>query len=68
MVHQFRPSFPHKLNADGTYLSICTLCRVTVATAKTEAELARHDQSHECDPIRLCQLSEWRPGSHVVAL
>jgi hypothetical protein len=67
MVHQFWPSFPHKLNADGTYCSMCTLCRVTVATAKTEAELARHEQRHECDPIRLCQLSEWWPGSHAVA-
>jgi hypothetical protein len=68
MVHQFSPSFPHRLNADGAFHSICTLCRVTVATTKTKAELARHEKSHECNPIRLRQLSECRLGSHVVAL
>jgi hypothetical protein len=68
MVHQFRPSFPHRLNADGTYHSICTLCRVIVTAAKSEAELARHEQSHECNPIRLYQLSQFRPGAHAIAL
>ena len=68
MVHQFRPSFPKVLSADGTYHSICTLCRLTVASAKSEAELAHHEQSHECNPIRLYQLSQFRAGSHTIAL
>jgi hypothetical protein len=68
MVQQFRPNFPRRLNPDGSYYSICTLCRLTVATAKTEDELAQYERCHECNPIRLFQLSELRPGSHAIAL
>jgi hypothetical protein len=68
MVQNFRPNFPHRLNADGSYRSICTLCRVEVATAKAESELSLHEQNHKCNPIRLYQLSEFRPGSHAIGL
>jgi len=68
MLQQDRPNFPHRLNADGSYNSICTLCRLTVATANPESELAHHEQNHKCRPIRLDQLSEFRPGSHEIAL
>jgi hypothetical protein len=68
MVQQFWPNFPHRLNADGSYDSICTLCRLTVATAKAEDDLARHERKHECNPVRLYQLHELRPGSHAIAL
>ena len=68
MFQQFRPNFPHRLNADGSYNSICTLCRITVATAKAEKELAPHEQNHKCNPLRLYQLSEFRLGSHPIAL
>jgi hypothetical protein len=68
MVQQFWPNFPHRFNADGSYDSICTLCQMTVATAKTEAELYQHERRHECNPDRLYRLSELRPGSHAIAL
>jgi hypothetical protein len=68
MVQQFRPNFPHRLNADGAYDSICTLCRVTVASTRVEADLSQHERSHKCNPVRLYQLSQFRPGAHAVAL
>jgi hypothetical protein len=48
MVHQYRPNFPHRFNADGSYDSICTLCRLAVATTRIEAELSQHEQNHKC--------------------
>jgi hypothetical protein len=48
MVHQYRPNFPHRFNADGSYDSICSLCRLAVATARIEAELSQHERNHKC--------------------
>jgi hypothetical protein len=59
MVQQFRPNFPHRLKADGSYESICTLCHLTVATAGTEAALLHQELNHTCNPIRLYQLNEY---------
>jgi hypothetical protein len=59
MVHQYSPNFPHRFNPDGTYDSICTLCHLTVARVKTEAELSQHEQSHKCIPLRLMEVSEY---------
>ena len=50
MVHQYKPNFPHRFNSDGSYGSICTLCRLTVATERTEAELCQHERNHKCNP------------------
>ena len=50
MVHQYKPNFPHRFNADGSYDSICTLCRLTVATARIEAELSQFEHNHACNP------------------
>jgi hypothetical protein len=36
--------------------SICSDCLVTIASAKDEDELARLEQAHVCDPVRLYQL------------
>jgi hypothetical protein len=66
MVQQFRPNFPHRLNANGTYDSICTKCHLTIATVKAENELAQHERNHECNPIRLYQLSERSFGAHAI--
>jgi hypothetical protein len=49
MVHLYRPDFPHRFSANGSFVSICTLCRTAVATAKTEAELAQHERNHKCN-------------------
>jgi hypothetical protein len=68
MVHQYRPNFPHRLNADYTYDSICTLCHLTVATAKIETKLSQHEQSHECSPARLYELNEYRFESSAIAI
>jgi hypothetical protein len=55
--------FPHRSNQDGTYDSICTMCLLTIATVSAEAELARHEREHACNPIRLYQLREYPPLS-----
>jgi len=60
MVHQYRPNFPHRHNADGSCDSICTLCFQTVATARIEANLLHHEQSHKCSPFVLYQMSQGR--------
>jgi hypothetical protein len=63
MVHQFTPNFPHRLNADGSYDSVCTLCHLTVATAKVEAALSHYERSHKCDPVRIYEVSPYRLGA-----
>jgi hypothetical protein len=57
MVHRFRPNFPHRFNANGSYDSICTLCLMTVATVRIEAELSHFERCHECSPIRIYEVS-----------
>jgi hypothetical protein len=51
-VHQedltFR-SFPHRMNPDGTFDSICAKCFVTVANAIHETDLAHFERCHVCD-------------------
>jgi hypothetical protein len=42
------PFFPHRLNKDGTYDSICLQCYATVANARTSAELEEFDVKHIC--------------------
>jgi hypothetical protein len=57
MIHQFTPMFPHRLNSDGSYDSICRSCHGTVASANLESALSQHEQGHVCDPARMYQLS-----------
>jgi hypothetical protein len=42
------PFFPHRLNRDGTYDSICLQCYATVANARTSVELEEYDVKHIC--------------------
>lgn len=58
MVHQYKPDFPHRFNADGSFDSVCTLCHMTVATAKIEAELSKHERVHVCNAIRMYEVAE----------
>jgi hypothetical protein len=55
MVPILPPFFPHRRNADGSFDSICLKCLLTIAKAKTEAELDRHDKNHVCIPSILSQ-------------
>jgi hypothetical protein len=41
--------YPHRLNRDGSFDSICLTCFATVVYAKTEAELVDSDKDHVCD-------------------
>jgi len=53
------PQFPHRHNADGSYDSICPTCLMTVASVRTEAELASCEHAHVCSPERLYLLSRY---------
>jgi hypothetical protein len=47
--------FPHRLNRDGSYDSICLACLTTVANSREVANLDIADQNHVCDPTVLSQ-------------
>jgi hypothetical protein len=49
------PFFPHRLNSNGSYDSICLTCFATIANAREVADLEVYDQSHVCDPLVLLQ-------------
>ena len=45
--------FQHQRNEDSSFDSICLRCLLTVASANHEDQLAKHEASHQCSPIRL---------------
>ncbi len=53
-----RVLFPHRLNENGSYDSICRICHLTVASAKMQTELAQSERDHVCDPVRIYQTNE----------
>jgi len=57
LLHQ-RSIFPHRLNPNGSYDSICTECHQTVASSLDEDGLAAYERNHACNPLRLYQLAE----------
>jgi hypothetical protein len=61
LPHQ-RRTFPHRLNPNGSYDSICTECHLTVASSRDEAVLAQHELEHVCNSSRLYQLAEDQSG------
>jgi len=40
--------YPHRMNAGGSFDSICPLCFRTIASAKTEAALVKAEEKHVC--------------------
>ena len=58
MHSQKRSTFPHRLNPNGSYDSICRECHQTVASSLDEADLAPYEHDHACNPTRLYQLAE----------
>jgi hypothetical protein len=47
--------YPHRINRDGTYDSICLTCFATIASARREEELKEPDRNHVCRPATLSQ-------------
>ena len=45
--------FPHRRRLDGSYAAVCPRCFLTVASARTEADLAKAEKNHVCDPETL---------------
>jgi len=41
-------TYPHRLNRDGSYDSICPTCFMTASHAPIEAELSEQDKAHVC--------------------
>jgi hypothetical protein len=50
MSVQENSTFPHRLNPDKTYDSICRLCYQTIASATIESDLTMHEGLHSCAP------------------
>jgi hypothetical protein len=44
MVLTLPPFFPHRRNRDSSFDSICLKCLLTIANARTEADLTKHDK------------------------
>ena len=40
--------FPHRLNPDGSFDSICPTCFLTVSAKRNETELAMDESNHVC--------------------
>jgi hypothetical protein len=55
MVLKLPPFFPHRRNPNGSFDSICLKCLLTIANARTEAELEKHDKDHVCNPSAVSQ-------------
>jgi hypothetical protein len=53
MVLTLPTFFPHRRNRDGSFDSICLKCLLTIASSRTEADLAKHDKHHVCNPSAL---------------
>jgi hypothetical protein len=47
--------YPHRLNSDGSFDSICPMCYATVGRSVAEAGLAEHDMAHVCDPSSIAE-------------
>ena len=56
MLYHAKPTFRHRQSNDGVIDSICCECLATVASARIEYGLIRHEEAHVCDPVRICQL------------
>jgi hypothetical protein len=48
MAVQIGPIFPHRLNPDGYFDSICPTCFLTVSAKRNETELAMDESNHVC--------------------
>jgi hypothetical protein len=61
--------FAHRFVPEGTVESICARCFVTVASARTEADLAFKEARHVCDPILLSHYEFFKkePRSETVS-
>ena len=49
------PFFPHRRNRDGSFDSICLKCLLTIANARNEADLEKHEKYHVCNSSILSQ-------------
>jgi len=47
------PIFPHRRNRDGSFDAICLKCLLTIANVRNEADLAKHEKGHVCNPFGL---------------
>jgi hypothetical protein len=46
-----KPFFPHRRVADGNLQSICLTCLRTVGISKSDEELTKLDQAHQCQAV-----------------
>jgi hypothetical protein len=56
-----KKEFAHRLNADGTFDSICLDCYRTVSSANREEDLLKGEKKHSCPADDL--VVDGKPGS-----
>ncbi len=57
--------YPHRLNKDGSFDSICPTCFMTVAAAKSEIELVEYDANHICESSLLAERGMFQATHHT---
>jgi hypothetical protein len=65
MALKFPTLFPHRLNRDRSFDSICPICFATIANEKSESDLAEFDRDHVCDPVVMLDRANFRPPTHA---
>ena len=55
VITQSNSLYPHRLNRDGSFDSICLICFMTVSTSKIESELDKSDANHICESSFLAE-------------
>jgi hypothetical protein len=59
--------FPHRLNKNGFFDSICPECCLTIASTRDESALINYEIDHVCNPIRLYHLRQDQLHTHTPA-
>lgn len=47
--------YPHRLNRDGSFDSICPRCFTTIHSSIREEELHQYEEVHTCESLRISE-------------
>lgn len=56
--------YPHRLNRDGSYDSICPKCFITIHSSMREEDLVEPEENHVCEPWRLSERCKQRANPY----
>lgn len=60
MNQTYTIKFIHRINEDGSIDSICRDCFVTIATARSRADLEFEERRHACEPMLLERYTRYK--------